>query len=216
MPGEPAEPSPSPRFGMVRGCAAEPARLFHCFEERVPPLIRRNAMTIFRLPALATGCALMFCVTPAFAQAESPPAPPSTQPGAPPAPDMNAMREMMREMMRKMMRGEATGPGDRQRPRMTRPRDRNHGDRMARHHGLQRGGMMRGPGDGRRHAFMHGTGMRILFAVVDSDGDGALSLVEIQEFHGRIFEAVDGNGDGRVDMEEIGSFFHGAPEGDGN
>ena len=76
--------------------------------------------------------------------------------------------------------------------------------------------MMRGPGDGRQHALMHGAGMRILFAVVDSDGDGALSLAEIQEFHGRIFEAVDGNGDGRVDMEEIGSFFHGAPEGDGN
>ena len=96
---------------------------------------------------------------------------------------------------------------------MTRPRDRGR-DRMARRGGMERGGMMREHGDRRR--LMHGAGMRILFAVVDSDGDGALSLAEIQDFHGHIFDAVDEDGDGRVDMEEIGSFFHGTsgPEDD--
>jgi Ca2+-binding EF-hand superfamily protein len=48
----------------------------------------------------------------------------------------------------------------------------------------------------------------MMFAVVDADGDGALSLSEVQDFHGRIFNAVDQNGDGAVEMEEIESFFH--------
>ncbi len=56
---------------------------------------------------------------------------------------------------------------------------------------------------------MHGPAMKILFAVADADGDGALSLQEIQDFHARIFKGVDGNADGRVDMEEIQIFFHG-------
>ena len=57
---------------------------------------------------------------------------------------------------------------------------------------------------------MHGAGMRMMFAVVDADGDGALSLTEIQDFHGRIFKAVDRNSDGKVEMTEIEAFFHGA------
>jgi hypothetical protein len=47
---------------------------------------------------------------------------------------------------------------------------------------------------------------------VDADGNGQLSLPEIQDFHGRIFKAVDGNGDSSVDMQEIESFFHGGSE----
>jgi Ca2+-binding EF-hand superfamily protein len=39
--------------------------------------------------------------------------------------------------------------------------------------------------------------------------DGALSLEEVQDFHERIFNAIDADGDGRVTMEEIESFFHG-------
>ncbi len=57
---------------------------------------------------------------------------------------------------------------------------------------------------------MHGAKMRIMFAIVDADGDGSLSQTEVQNFIGRIFNAVDENGDGSVDMEEIRSFFHGA------
>ena len=58
-------------------------------------------------------------------------------------------------------------------------------------------------------AMMHGAVMRMVFAIVDADGDGALSLTEIQDFHGRIFKAVDENSDGKVEMTEIEAFFHG-------
>ena len=56
---------------------------------------------------------------------------------------------------------------------------------------------------------MHGARMRLVFAIVDADGDGALSLNEVQDFHGRIFRAVDEDEDGMAEMEEIESFFHG-------
>jgi opacity protein-like surface antigen len=64
----------------------------------------------------------------------------------------------------------------------------------------QRGGMM-------GHAGM----MRIMFAIIDADGDGALSLEEVQEAHARIFKHVDADGDGRVTLEEIHAFFRGTP-----
>lgn len=167
-------------------------------------------MTILRLAGIAAGCALVFSLTPALAQTATPPAPPSMQqPGG--QVDMDAMRQMMREMMRETMResmGSEARRAQRERgPRMTGPRDRD--DRMARRGGMERRGMMRGQGDRMRHAFMHGAGMRILFAIVDADGDGALSLAEIQDFHARIFDAADEDGDGRLDMDEIGAFFHG-------
>ena len=57
---------------------------------------------------------------------------------------------------------------------------------------------------------MHGSGMRMIFAIVDADGDGALSLAEVQDFHSRIFKAVDQNKDGRAEMTEIETFFHGS------
>ncbi len=173
-------------------------------------------MTILRLAGLAAGCALVFSLTPAMAQDATPPAPPSTQqPGG--QVDMEAIRQMMRQMMRETMQEEMENEarrGERERaPRMTRPQDRDY--RMARRGGMERRGMMRGHdrmmmrGQGDRMRLMHGAGMRILFAIVDTDGDGALSLAEIQDVHGRIFDAADENGDGRVDMEEIGAFFHG-------
>jgi hypothetical protein len=37
-----------------------------------------------------------------------------------------------------------------------------------------------------------------------------LSLAEVQDFHGRIFNAIDENGDGGVEMGEIEAFFHGS------
>ncbi|WP_245260941.1 EF-hand domain-containing protein [Chelativorans sp. J32] len=57
--------------------------------------------------------------------------------------------------------------------------------------------------------------MKVLFAIVDADGDGALTLDEINDFHSRIFNAVDQNGDGAVTMEEIEDFFHSGTDGGG-
>ena len=174
-------------------------------------------MTTFRLAGFAAGCALALSLSPALAQTTAPATPPAAQQPGPATPgpdtrqmpDMEMMREMMRETMREMM-GPGAMRGDRERrPGVMRPRDRQdrYQDRMARRGGMDRGAMMMM--HGARRGGMHAAGMRILFAVVDTDGDGALSLPEIQEFHARVFVAVDDNGDGRVDMDEIGAFFHG-------
>lgn len=60
---------------------------------------------------------------------------------------------------------------------------------------------------------MHGARMQILFAIVDADGDGALSQSEVQDAVGRIFNAADEDGDGSVDLGEIQSFMHGSSGG---
>jgi EF hand len=68
---------------------------------------------------------------------------------------------------------------------------------------MGRGGMM-GPGS------MHsGMMMRMLFAMMDSDGDGTVSLQEFQAAHERIFKAMDANKDGRLTLEEIQGFMQG-------
>lgn len=56
---------------------------------------------------------------------------------------------------------------------------------------------------------MRSGGMRLMFALLDADGDGSLSENEVQGAIGRIFTAIDENGDGKVDLEEIQSFLHG-------
>ena len=68
---------------------------------------------------------------------------------------------------------------------------------------MGRGGMM-GPGS------MHsGMMMRLLFAMMDSDGDGTVSLQEFQAAHERIFKAMDINKDGVLTLEEIQAFMQG-------
>ncbi|MER8972715.1 MULTISPECIES: EF-hand domain-containing protein [unclassified Mesorhizobium] len=151
--------------------------------------------------------ALAMLAAPAFGQT-SPPAPAAPAPdrGAEPSPGMSgqdAMREMMRQMMTEMLeermqedrapRAERRGPDRWHRGYRMGPPDR--GWEMG-----GRGGIARG---------MHGARMRMMFAIVDADGDGAVSQSEVQDFVGRIFNAVDENGDGSVDMQEIRSFFHG-------
>jgi hypothetical protein len=67
-------------------------------------------------------------------------------------------------------------------------------------------GEMMGPG-------MMGPGMmRMMLIVMDTDGDGALSLEEVQTVHARMFAAMDGNDDGRVTPEEMEAFMHGGEE----
>lgn len=79
---------------------------------------------------------------------------------------------------------------------------------MKRQRAWRSGRMDRGMMMGAR--MRHGAMMRVMFAIVDSDGDGALSLEEVQEIHARIFRQIDADKDGKVTVEEIQAFFHGA------
>ena len=57
---------------------------------------------------------------------------------------------------------------------------------------------------------MHsGMMMRVLFAMMDSDGDGTVSLQEFQAAHERMFKAMDVNKDGVLTLEEIQAFMQG-------
>ena len=65
--------------------------------------------------------------------------------------------------------------------------------------GMMGGGMMGPP-------FM----MRVMFALMDTDSDGTISLQEFQAAHERIFKAMDTNKDGKLTPEEMQAFMHGA------
>jgi Ca2+-binding EF-hand superfamily protein len=56
---------------------------------------------------------------------------------------------------------------------------------------MRRGGMMG-----------HGAAMRVIFALMDSDGDGTVSLQEFQAAHEKIFKAMDTDKDGTLTLEE--------------
>jgi len=51
--------------------------------------------------------------------------------------------------------------------------------------------------------------MRMLFSLMDSDGDGTISLQEFQAAHEQIFKAMDANKDSRLTLEEIQAFIQG-------
>lgn len=67
------------------------------------------------------------------------------------------------------------------------------GPRMMRH-----GGMMG-----------HDGMMRIMFAIMDADGDGALTLSEVQDTHARIYKHIDADKNGKVTPQEMQEFFRG-------
>jgi hypothetical protein len=71
------------------------------------------------------------------------------------------------------------------------------------------GGGMKGRGmmgaDGMRSPMM----FRMIFALMDADGDGTVSLQEFQAAHDRIFKAMDSNKDGKLTPEEMLAFLHG-------
>ena len=50
--------------------------------------------------------------------------------------------------------------------------------------------------------------MKMMFAIADANGNGAVSFDEVMEIHKRIFDAIDENNDGSITLEEIESFFH--------
>lgn len=66
-------------------------------------------------------------------------------------------------------------------------------------HGMMGGRMPMGP--------MRGHMMKIMFAVADVDGDGALSFEEVMAVHKRIFDSVDASNDGKVTLEEMRTFM---------
>jgi Ca2+-binding EF-hand superfamily protein len=51
--------------------------------------------------------------------------------------------------------------------------------------------------------------MRMMFALMDADGDGKISLQEFQTAHERIFKAMDSNKDGQLTPDEMAAFIHG-------
>jgi uncharacterized membrane protein len=79
--------------------------------------------------------------------------------------------------------------------------------------GMMGRGMMGGAMKG--HGMMGGGAMgppimlRIMFALMDSDGDGTISLQEFQVAHERIFKAMDSNKDGQLTLEEMQAFMQG-------
>ena len=50
---------------------------------------------------------------------------------------------------------------------------------------------------------------KMMFALMDADGDGKLSLQEWQAAQERIFKAMDSNKDGFVTLEEMQNFMRG-------
>src|SRR5262249_10082073 len=90
------------------------------------------------------------------------------------------------------------------------------GDRGHEYHGMIGHGGMMGCGMMGRRGMMGGGGMmrrgaamRIIFALMDSDSDGTVSLQEFQAAHEKIFKAMDTDKDGTITLEEIRAFMRG-------
>ena len=73
---------------------------------------------------------------------------------------------------------------------------------------MEHGGMM-GRGMMGQGGMMGPFVMRIIFALMDSDGDGTISLQEFQAAHERLFKAMDANKDGVLTLEEMQAFMQG-------
>ena len=104
-----------------------------------------------------------------------------------------------------------TAPQPDQQQMQSRPMDQERAGTMG--HGSMMGGGMMGSMMGRG---MIGGGvmgppfmMRMMFALMDTDSDGTISLEEFQAAHERIFKAMDSNKDGKLTLEEMQAFIHG-------
>lgn len=92
--------------------------------------------------------------------------------------------------------------------------EQGQGDRVG-HAGMMSGGMMGtdmmqfGMMDEMPMMPMRGHMMKIMFAIADTDGDGALSFEEVTAIHKRIFNVIDANKDGKVTPEEMQAFMLG-------
>ena len=75
------------------------------------------------------------------------------------------------------------------------------GDQFRYHRGMM--------GQGYGRCMMGPMAMRIIFGLMDANGDGKLSLEEFQAAHERIFKAMDADHDGTVTFEEMQAFIRG-------
>ncbi len=76
--------------------------------------------------------------------------------------------------------------------------------------GRMMGGMDYGHRDwSRGHDIFAPVMMRMMFSLMDADGDGKLTLQEFQAAHERIFKAMDTDHDGTVTLEEMQAFIRG-------
>ena len=76
-------------------------------------------------------------------------------------------------------------------------------------HGMMGGGVMGRGMMGGRAMGPPPVMLRIMFALIDTDGDGTIELQEFQAAHERIFKAMDTNKDGKLTLEEMQTFMHG-------
>src|SRR6516164_4306128 len=83
------------------------------------------------------------------------------------------------------------------------------GDQFRYHRGMMGGGMMGGGMMGQGYGRGSPMAMRIIFSLMDANGDGKLSLEEFQAAHERIFKAMDADHDGTVTFEEMQAFIRG-------
>jgi hypothetical protein len=80
-------------------------------------------------------------------------------------------------------------------------------------------GRMMGPREAMEHGGMMGRRrvplvmMRIMFALMDTDGNGTVELNEFQAAHERIFKAMDANKDGKLTFDEMRAFMTGRSVG---
>jgi hypothetical protein len=77
------------------------------------------------------------------------------------------------------------------------------------HRGMMGGGMMGHGMIGQGYGRGSPMAMRIIFSLMDANGDGKLSLEEFQAAHERIFKAMDADHDGTVTFEEMQAFIRG-------
>ena len=83
------------------------------------------------------------------------------------------------------------------------------GDQFRYHRGMMGGGMMGRGMMGQGYGHGSPMAMRIIFSLMDANGDGKLSLEEFQAAHERIFKAMDADHDGTVTFEEMQAFIRG-------